>query len=178
MIWLRKWNKLTANFISLQRFDLRSSYFQSLQSLTNLFQFHALKTSPMCTSFQWTNNKNTLPSVLAFYYTSSSSSYFTVEGGAKTLYRVSSCTPVSFPAKITWFGQKLLCYRVVIMKTMWEYGQQFQYPRPSLISWWKICYVIEMLSVCFFLYYRQRKQTLVVVGEAKSKNSQQQINFL
>ena len=40
----------------------------------------------------------TLSSVTA----SSSSSYFTVERAAKTLYRMSPCTPVSFPAKITW----------------------------------------------------------------------------
>ena len=44
----------------------------------------------------------TLSSVTALYYASSSSSYFTVERAAKTLHRMSPCTPVSVPAKITW----------------------------------------------------------------------------
>ena len=36
------------------------------------------------------------------FYTSSSSSYFTVEKAIKTLYWMSPCTPVSVNAKITW----------------------------------------------------------------------------
>ena len=35
---------------------------------------------------------------------SSSSRYFTVERAARTLHRMSPCTPVSVPAKITWKG--------------------------------------------------------------------------
>ena len=55
----------------------------------------------MYTSFQWINNENTLPSVTALYQAISSSSYFTVERAAKTLHRMSTCTPVGIPAKIT-----------------------------------------------------------------------------
>ena len=70
--------------LSLHHFNLRSLHFQSLQSLPNWIQLPSSETSPVCSSFQ------------------SSSSYFTVERAAKTLHRMSPCTPVSIPAKITW----------------------------------------------------------------------------
>ena len=57
----------------------------------------------MCTSFQSAINKSTSRSVIAFYQASSSSSYFTVERTAKTLCSMLPCTPVSIPAKITWY---------------------------------------------------------------------------
>ena len=56
----------------------------------------------MWTSFQRTNNNNTLPLVTTLYQASYCSSYFTMERAAKTLHRMSPCTPVSVPAKITW----------------------------------------------------------------------------
>ena len=49
-------------------------------------------------------NKQTIKTLFsgtAFYEASSSSSYFTVEKAAKTLHRMSPCTPVSVPTKIT-----------------------------------------------------------------------------
>ena len=38
----------------------------------------------------------------AFYQDRSSSSYLALERAAKTLHRMSLCTPVNVPAKITW----------------------------------------------------------------------------
>ena len=48
-------------------FNLRSLYFQSLQSLPNWIQLHTSETSSVCTSFQWINNNNTIPTVTVFY---------------------------------------------------------------------------------------------------------------
>ena len=77
VISLREWNKLTANQIQCRcrvllahliptsqsdplsnSFNLRSLYFQYLQCLPNLILLHTLGSSPMCTSFQWINDKN------------------------------------------------------------------------------------------------------------------------
>ena len=44
----------------LHHFNLRSLYFQSLQSLPNWIQLPTLETSPMCTSFQRTNKTNVI----------------------------------------------------------------------------------------------------------------------
>ena len=43
---------------SVYIFNLRFLYFQSLQCLPNLILLHTLGTSPVCTSFQWINDRN------------------------------------------------------------------------------------------------------------------------
>ena len=45
--------------LCLHHFNLRSLYFQSLQSLPNWIQLHTSRTSATCTPLQWINNKNT-----------------------------------------------------------------------------------------------------------------------
>ena len=45
-------------------FNLRTLYFQSLQSLPNWIQLHRSRTSAICTPFQWINNKNFFYSLL------------------------------------------------------------------------------------------------------------------
>ena len=52
--------------LCLHHFNLRSLYLQSSQSLPNSIQLQTSVTSPMCTLFQWINNKNTLSSATAF----------------------------------------------------------------------------------------------------------------
>ena len=81
---------------------MRSLYFQSLQSLPNWIQLPTSETSPVCASFQRINNKNTILSVTVFHWDNFSLSYFAVGKAAKTLHRMSPCTPVGVPAKITW----------------------------------------------------------------------------
>ena len=110
VISLRKWKSLQPirfNFdvefcrpnlpqnqiLCLHHFNLLSLYFQSLQSLPNWIQLHT-------SLFQWTNN--TILSVTAFYYASSSSNNVTLEKTAKNLHRMSPYTPASVPNKIAW----------------------------------------------------------------------------
>ena len=80
---------------------LRSLYFQSLQSLLNWIQLDTSWTSPVCTSFQLLNNKSILPSVAAFSFLCQFQLKLsvTVERSAKTLHRMSPCTPMSFSPK-------------------------------------------------------------------------------
>ena len=56
-----------SQILSLHHFNLRSLHFQSLQFVPNWIQLPESETSPVCTSFQWTNNKNMLSTIkLAF----------------------------------------------------------------------------------------------------------------
>ena len=56
-----------SQILSLHHFNLRFLHFQSLQSVPNWIQLATSETSPLCTSFQWTNNKNMLSAIkLAF----------------------------------------------------------------------------------------------------------------
>ena len=56
-----------SQILSLHHFNLRFLHFQSLQSVPNWIQLATSKTSPLCTSFQWTNNKIMLSAIkLAF----------------------------------------------------------------------------------------------------------------
>ena len=87
MIWI--WDPCIFNFYNLCH---------------TLDQLHTSETSPVCTSCQRKNNKSTIPSVTVFCQESSSSSYFAVERAAEPLHRMSPCTPVSVPAKITWIA--------------------------------------------------------------------------
>ena len=112
-----------SQILSLHHFNLRYLHFQYLQSLSNWIQLPSSETSPVFTLFQWTNNENTLTSVTALYQASSSSSYFSVERAAKTLHRMSPCTPVSVPAKITrmcmmfWLGHLMLDYNSCMIQS-------------------------------------------------------------
>ena len=58
---------LHSQILSLHHFNLRSLHFQPLQFVPNWIQLPKSETSPVCTSFQWTNNKNMLSTIkLAF----------------------------------------------------------------------------------------------------------------
>ena len=94
-----------SQILCLHHFNLRSFYFKFLQFLPNWIQLHTSGTSAICTPFQRINNKK-LSSLTAFYWASSSSSYFTVEKAAKTLHQMSPCTPVSVSSKITWLQSR------------------------------------------------------------------------
>ena len=48
-------------------FNLRSLYFQSLQSFLYWIQLHTLETSALCSPCHWRNNKSRLPSITVFY---------------------------------------------------------------------------------------------------------------
>ena len=88
--------------------NLRSLYFQSLQSLPNWTQLHTLETSPVCTSFQWVNNKHAIASIRTV---PAQVIHSAVERAARTLHRMSPCTPVSVPAKITWYWKR--CFNLI-----------------------------------------------------------------
>ena len=47
-----------SQILSLRHFNLRPLHFQSFQSVPNWIQLPMSETSPVCTSFQWTKNKN------------------------------------------------------------------------------------------------------------------------
>ena len=102
-----------SHILSVHHFKLRSLHFQSLQSLPNWIKLPTSKISPMCTP----NNKNTLPSFTAFYEASFGSSYFTLKRAAKTLHLMSPCTPVSVPAKITWYPSAFCRFLINLLKS-------------------------------------------------------------
>ena len=52
-----------SQILSLHHFNLRSFHFQSSQSVSNWIQLATSETSPVRTSFQWTNNKNMLSAI-------------------------------------------------------------------------------------------------------------------
>ena len=55
------WSVLShSQILLLRHFNLRSSHFQSLQSLPNWIQLPTLETSPVCTSFQRANKTNVI----------------------------------------------------------------------------------------------------------------------
>ena len=92
--------------LCLHHFNSRSLYFQCLQCLPNLILLDTWETHQCALHFNVeitrTNFLQLQPSIRSVP-AQVRSTYFTVERANKTLHQISPCTPVSVPAKITWY---------------------------------------------------------------------------